>query len=74
VDVEEFAPHMRPAAGLDNPSAGEQLVKPGIPSLIAPTMSRGCRLGGGFHAWIFPIHRFLRDVGLRIVGFRHISL
>jgi hypothetical protein len=30
VDVEEFAPHMRPAAGLDNPSAGEQLVKPGI--------------------------------------------
>ena len=30
MDVEEFAPHMRPAAGLDNPSAGEQLVKPGI--------------------------------------------
>ena len=30
VNIEEFAPHMRPAGGLDNPSAGEQLVEPGI--------------------------------------------
>jgi hypothetical protein len=30
VDIEEFAPHMRPAAGLDNPTADEQLVEPGI--------------------------------------------
>ena len=30
MDIEEFAPHMRPAAGLDNPSAGEQFVEPGI--------------------------------------------
>ena len=30
MNIEEFAPHMRPAGGLDNPSAGEQLVEPGI--------------------------------------------
>ena len=30
MDIEEFAPHMRPAAGLDNPTAGEQFVEPGI--------------------------------------------
>ena len=30
MDIKEFAPHMRPAAGLDNPSAGEQFVEPGI--------------------------------------------
>jgi hypothetical protein len=29
MDIKEFAPHMRPAGSLDNPSAGEQLVKPG---------------------------------------------
>jgi hypothetical protein len=29
VDIEEFAPHMRPAAGLDNPTADEQFVEPG---------------------------------------------
>ena len=30
MDIEEFAPHMRPAAGLDNPVAGKQFVEPGI--------------------------------------------
>jgi hypothetical protein len=30
VDIKEFAPHMRPAAGLDNPTADEQFVEPGI--------------------------------------------
>jgi hypothetical protein len=30
VNIKEFAPHMRPAGGLDNAFAGEQLVKPGI--------------------------------------------
>ena len=30
MDIEEFAPHMRPAAGLDNPSAGEQFIEPGV--------------------------------------------
>jgi hypothetical protein len=28
VNIEEFAPHMRPAGGLDDPSAGEQFVEP----------------------------------------------
>jgi hypothetical protein len=30
VDVKEFAPYMRPAAGFDDPAAGKQLVEPGI--------------------------------------------
>ena len=30
MDIKEFAPHMRPAAGLDNPTADEQLVEPGV--------------------------------------------
>ena len=30
MDIEEFAPHMRPAAGLDNPTASEQFVEPGV--------------------------------------------
>jgi len=30
MDIEEFAPHMRPTASLDNPTADEQLVEPGI--------------------------------------------
>jgi hypothetical protein len=30
VDIKEFAPHMRPAGGLDNPIAGEQLIEPGV--------------------------------------------
>jgi hypothetical protein len=30
MDIEEFAPHMRPTAGLDNPTADEQFVEPGI--------------------------------------------
>jgi hypothetical protein len=30
VDVKEFAAHMRPAAGLDDPAAGEQLIEPGV--------------------------------------------
>jgi len=30
MNVEEFAPHMRPAAGLDNPTADEQFIEPGI--------------------------------------------
>ena len=30
MNIEEFAPHMRPAGGLDNSSAGEQLVEPDI--------------------------------------------
>jgi hypothetical protein len=30
VDIKEFAPHMRPAAGLDNPTAGEEFIEPGI--------------------------------------------
>ena len=31
MDIEEFAPDMGPAAGLDNPTADEQLIEPGIP-------------------------------------------
>ena len=30
MDIKEFAPHMRPAAGLDDPTADEQFVEPGI--------------------------------------------
>ena len=30
MNVEEFAPHMGPAAGLDNPTADEQFIEPGI--------------------------------------------
>ena len=30
MNIEEFAPHMRPAAGLDNPTADEQFIEPGI--------------------------------------------
>ena len=30
VDVKELAPHMCPAASLDNPTAGEQFIEPGI--------------------------------------------
>ena len=30
MDVKEFAPHMRPAAGFDDPAAGKQFVEPGI--------------------------------------------
>ena len=30
MNVEEFAPHMRPAAGLNNPTADEQFIEPGI--------------------------------------------
>ena len=30
VNIKEFAPHMRPATGLDNPAAGEQFIEPGI--------------------------------------------
>ena len=30
MNIEEFAPHMRPAGGLDDPSASEQFVEPGI--------------------------------------------
>ena len=30
MDVKEFAAHMRPAAGLDDPAAGEQFIEPGI--------------------------------------------
>jgi hypothetical protein len=30
VNIKEFAPHLRPAAGLDNPAAGKQLIEPGI--------------------------------------------
>jgi len=30
VNIEEFAPHMRPAAGLNDPAADEQLIEPGI--------------------------------------------
>jgi hypothetical protein len=30
VDIEEFAPDMRPAAGFDNPTAEEQFIEPGI--------------------------------------------
>src|SRR5207237_5712275 len=30
VDIKEFASHMRPAAGLDNPTADEQFIEPGI--------------------------------------------
>jgi hypothetical protein len=30
VNVTEFAPDMRPAAGFDNPAAGKQFVEPGI--------------------------------------------
>ena len=30
MDIEEFAPHMGPAAGLDNPTTDEQFVEPGI--------------------------------------------
>ena len=30
MDVKKFAPHMRPAAGLDDPAAGKQCVEPGV--------------------------------------------
>jgi hypothetical protein len=30
VDIEEFAPHMRPAASLDNPITDEQLIEPSV--------------------------------------------
>jgi hypothetical protein len=30
VDVKEFAAHMRPAAGLDNPTTGEQFIEPRV--------------------------------------------
>ena len=30
MNVKEFAPHMRPAAGFDDPAAGKQLIEPGI--------------------------------------------
>ena len=30
VDIEEFAPHMRPTGGFGDPVAGEQFVEPGI--------------------------------------------
>ena len=30
MNIEEFAPHMRPTGGLDDPAAGEQLIEPGI--------------------------------------------
>ena len=30
MNIKEFAPHMRPAAGLDDPTAGEQFIEPGI--------------------------------------------
>ncbi|HYZ39385.1 MAG TPA: hypothetical protein VE687_02035, partial [Stellaceae bacterium] len=30
MNIEEFAPHMCPAAGLDNPPTNEQLIEPGI--------------------------------------------
>jgi hypothetical protein len=30
MDIKEFAPHMRPATGLGNPTAGEQFVEPSI--------------------------------------------
>ena len=29
MDIEEFAPHMCPAASLDNPTAGEEFIEPG---------------------------------------------
>ena len=30
MNIEEFAPHMCPATGLDNPPTNEQLIEPGI--------------------------------------------
>ena len=30
MNIKEFAPHMRPATGLDNSAAGEQFIEPGI--------------------------------------------
>jgi hypothetical protein len=30
VDIKEFAPHVRPAGGLDNPIADEQLIEPSV--------------------------------------------
>jgi len=31
VDIEEFAPDMRPAAGLDDPAGGKQFIEPRVP-------------------------------------------
>ncbi len=30
MDIKEFAPHVRPSGGLNNPIAHEQLIEPGI--------------------------------------------
>ena len=30
MDIKEFAPHMCPAAGLDNPTADEQFIEPSV--------------------------------------------
>ena len=52
--LEEFAPHMRPAGGLDDAVAGEQLVEPGVAIGIDGAAER---LQVGLRMLVFAIRR-----------------